>query len=181
MGEMVFMPKLNCVSTKKDNEYTFNHFYQYLFDFTTYQDDLNYVTMNGIEDSFYSKFQTFANTEYAVPLPQLSNKLFINFTGTSVVRENRLQFSYGEPIKGWLTPNNFPLRGTRAVRSFVRELAFTDSEGLPYESLTIRAVENVTFDLKVNIGHTNKRMDYNITWKSWTHALGYGNINRMEI
>ena len=140
---------------KKDNEYTFNHFYQYLFDFTTYQDDLNYVTMNGIEDSFYSKFQTFANTEYAVPLPQLSNKMFINFTGTSVVRENRLQFSYGEPIKGWLESkngqHNFPLRGTRAVRSFVRELAFTDSEGLPYESLTIRAVENVTFELKVNM------------------------------
>ena len=136
---------------KKDNEYTFNHFYQYLFDFTTYQDDLNYVTMNGIEDSFYSKFQTFANTEYGVPLPQLSNKLFLNFTGTSVVRENRLQFSYGEPIKGWLPPNNFPLRGTRAVRSFVRELAFTDSEGLPYDSLTIRAVENVTFELKVNM------------------------------
>lgn len=136
---------------KRDNEYAFNHFYQYLFDFTTYQDDLNYVTMNGIEDSFYSKFQTFASTEYAVPLPKLSNKLFLNFTGTSVVRENRLQFSYGEPIKGWLPPNNFPLRGTRAVRSFVRELAFTDGEGLPYESLTIRAVENVTFDLKVNM------------------------------
>ncbi len=136
---------------KRDNEYTFNHFYQYLFDFTTYQDDLNYVTMNGIEDSFYSKFQTFASTEYAVPLPKSSNKLFLNFTGISVVRENRLQFSYGEPIKGWLDGNNFPLRGTRAVRSFVRELAFTDGEGLPYESLTIRAVENVTFDLKVNM------------------------------
>jgi hypothetical protein len=135
---------------KRNNDYQLEYFYKYELDFTTYKDDTKYVTIAGKEIGLFSKVETFNETEYDIPLPA-TDKLFITYKGVKMFAVNSIQVGFGDCVKIGSSGFNFSLRGNRASRAFIQELSFTDLNGKPYETSTLRAVQDYTFVLKMRM------------------------------
>lgn len=135
---------------RRDNDYNMNQFYQYVLDFGSYIDNINYISLTGKEDSLYSKYDTFCDTEYDIDLPSAGNKTYLTYNGLGRIKRNTIQVGYGDAAFTGIDENGkftFGLLGTRAVQSYVKEIAFTNSEGLDYDFVKIRALSNCSFNL----------------------------------
>ena len=143
--------KTRTIIKKRMNDWTYAPFYIYKHDYSTYKDNLHYVEMSGLEDGLAKKFDTYKDTEYEIDLPT-TGKTFIDYTGASYVDRNQIQCLAGRiKEKTGIGNTKFVLGGNRAVRAYSDSLAFTDSDGLPYQSMTVRALKTITFDLNVNM------------------------------
>ena len=68
---------------KRENDWSMAEFYVYRLNFKSYKDNLRFVEIDGVEDGLLSKFQTYKDTQYEIPLPT-TNKEFLEYTGASV-------------------------------------------------------------------------------------------------
>lgn len=138
---------------KRQNDWSYAPFYTYKHDYSTYKDNLRYVEIAGIEDGLAKKFDTYKDTEYEIDLPT-SGKVFIDYSGAKYTTTNQIQAGAGS-IQGFQKPDivagndAYALRGTRAVRAYNNKVAFTDSKGLPYETMTFRALKSETISLTI--------------------------------
>ena len=135
---------------RMDNDFTMNQFYQYVLDFSSYTDNINYVSLTGKEDSLYSKYDTFSDTEYDISLPPAGSKTYLTYNGLGRLKRNTIQVGYGDAAFTGIDENGkftFGLLGTRAVESYVKEIAFTDEKGRYYDFVKIRALSNCSFNL----------------------------------
>ena len=141
---------------KRNNDWTMSEFYVYKLDFSTYKDNLKFIEISGIEDGLLSKFQAYKDTEYEIDLP-VSNKVFIDYTGAKYITTNQIQAKYGElEEKKSIGVDYYVIGGGRAVRAYNNKIAFTDSAGLPYETMTFRALQTASIDLQISLKITIK-------------------------
>ena len=142
--------KTKTIIKKRIDNWTYAPFYVYKHDYSTYKDDLKYVEISGIEDGLAKKYDTYKDTEYEIDLPS-SNKLFIDYTGASYVDKNIIQCLYGEMKEyKFVGTDYYALKGNRSVRSYNDKIAFTDGDGLPYTTMTFRALQTYT-DLNLKL------------------------------
>lgn len=140
---------------KRNNSWGFDNFYLYKLDFKTYKDNLYSIEINGLEDGLLSKFNACADTEYEIPLA--SEKRFLSYTGVSKVQSNILQAGVGQ-----LTANHvgvsyfFPIKGSRAVRSYAPEFKFTDADGNPFTTMMFQCLSSHTVSVKISLAHIIK-------------------------
>ena len=136
---------------KRNNDWVYNSFYKYRLDFSTYTDSMNFIDISGIEEGLLSAFSAYKDTEYEITLPIFD---FINYTGISVERRNLIQANFGEMYeKSGIGDSIYPLGGSRSVRTYSDSLAFVDFNGEPYETMTIRCIKDITFDLHVKLNN----------------------------
>jgi len=136
---------------KRNNDWGFDSFYQYRLDFSTYTDTGKFIEISGIEEGLLSAFSAYKDTEYEITLP-ITNT--VNFTGISVDRKNLIQALFGKMYeKSDLGNDVYPLGGNRSVRTYSDSLAFVDSNSEPYETMTIRCIKDITFDLHVKLNN----------------------------
>lgn len=136
---------------KRGNDWQMEEFYTYRLDFSTYKDNLKFIEISGIEDGLLSKFKANKDTEYEIDLP-ISNKVFIDYTGAKYTTTNQIQAKYGElEEKESIGEYYYVIGGSRAVRAYNNKIAFTDSEGLPYETMTFRALQTASIDLQISL------------------------------
>ena len=141
---------------KRGNDWQMEEFYTYRLDFSTYKDNLKFIEISGIEDGLLSKFKANKDTEYEIDLP-ISNKVFIDYTGAKYTTTNQIQAKYGElEEKESIGEDYYVIGGSRAVRAYNNKIAFTDSEGLPYETMTFRALQTASIDLQISLKITIK-------------------------
>lgn len=136
---------------KRENDWSMAEFYVYRLNFKSYKDNLRFVEIDGIEDGLLSKFQTYKDTQYEIPLPT-ANKEFLEYTGASVTKKNLIQCLYGS-IQSYekedIGEDVYLLKGNRAVRTYNDSLIFTDPNGEPFQTMTFRCVKAVDFTAKV--------------------------------
>ena len=136
---------------KRNNDWVYDSFYKYRLDFSTYTDSMNFIEISGIEEGLLSAFSAYKDTEYKITLP-ITNT--IDFTGISVDRKNLIQALFGKMYeKSDLGDDVYPLGGNRSVRTYSDSLAFVDFNGEPYETMTIRCIKDITFDLHVKLNN----------------------------
>lgn len=136
---------------KRENDWSMVEFYVYRLNFKSYKDNLRFVEIDGIEDGLLSKFQTYKDTQYEIPLPTV-NKEFLEYTGASVTKKNLIQCLYGSIQnyeKEGIGEDVYLLKGSRAVRTYNDSLVFTDPNGEPFQTMTFRCVKAVDFTAKV--------------------------------
>lgn len=135
---------------KRQNDWTYAPFYAYKHDYSTYKDNLHYIEIAGLEDGLAKKFDTYKDTEYEIPLPATNDKIFIDYTGASYTDKNTIQCGYGKMSeKDGIGDDFYVLKGDRSVRSYTDKLAFTDSDGVPYETMTFRALQTATIPIDI--------------------------------
>ena len=136
---------------KRENDWSMAEFYVYRLNFKSYKDNLRFVEIDGVEDGLLSKFQTYKDTQYEIPLPT-TNKEFLEYTGASVTKKNLIQCLYGS-IQNYekedIGEDVYLLKGSRAVRTYNDSLVFTDPNGEPFQTMTFRCVKAVDFTAKV--------------------------------
>ena len=136
---------------RRKNDWTYAPFYVYRHDYSKYKDNMKYVEIPGIEDGLADKFDTYKDTEYEIDLP-ISNKIFIDYSGAKYTTTNQIQAKYGElEEKEDIGEDYYVIGGSRAVRAYNNKIAFTDSEGLPYETMTFRALKTASIDLEISL------------------------------
>ena len=134
---------------RRQDDWTYAPYYVYKHDYSTYKDNMYFVEMAGIEDGLIQKIDTYKDTEFDIDLPT-ENKLFLEYTGVSVVKSNQIQCGYGKTeLKPGMGTGVYLLRGTRAVRAYNDKIAFTDPSGLPFETMTMRCLVSATVSLKL--------------------------------
>lgn len=132
---------------KLDNNWDYQLFYKYRLDFSKCTDKLYEFEVPGIEEGLAVKFEKYKDTEYEVDLPS-SNKIFIDYSGASYTDKNTIQCGYGKlGEKG--AEDFYVLKGSRSVRSYTDKIAFTDANGLPYETMTFRALKTTTIPIDI--------------------------------
>lgn len=135
---------------RRKNDWTYAPFYVYRHDYSKYKDNMKYVEIPGIEDGLADKFDTYKDTEYEIDLP-ISNKVFIDYSGASYTDKNTIQCGFGDlgDDKEGIGDDNYVLKGTHAIRSYTDKIAFTDSNGLPYKTMTFRALKSGNIPIDV--------------------------------
>ena len=141
---------------KRNQNYELENFYAYELDFTTFKDDTKYVSIAGKELGLFDKVNTQRDIAFDIPLPD-TNRMWLNYEGMTVEASNSIQLHFGDAIK--LSNYNYAIRGSRASRTYTKEISFTDINGLPYESTTLRALEDcvVSYDMDINLTERQRR------------------------
>lgn len=136
---------------KRIDNWTYVPFYTYKHDYSTYKDDGKFVEISGLEDGLAYKYETYKDTEFELSLP-IYDKTYLSYTGESVFRNNQIQCGYGKMReKENIFNRGFVLLGSRAVRAYNDSLSFTDTDGLPYDTMTFRCIKDVTFNLDLSL------------------------------
>ena len=136
---------------RRKSDWTYEPYYTYKHDYSKFKDNGKFVEVSGLEDGLAKKFETYKDTEFEITLTKAESN-FVAYTGESVFRTNQIQCGAGRmKQKDGLYNYAFVPPGTRAVREYSDSIAFTDSNGLPYETMTIRAIKTTTFTLKLNL------------------------------
>lgn len=133
---------------KRQNDWTYAPFYTYKHDYSTYKDNLRYAEISGIEDGLAKKISTYKDTEYEIDLP--ISKTFLDYTGANYTTTNQLQAKYGKLAeKTTIGEDMYVIGASRAVRAYNNKVAFTDGDGLPYETMTFRALETTSIEIDI--------------------------------
>lgn len=136
---------------RRKSNWTYEPYYTYKHDYSKFKDNGKFVEVSGLEDGLAKKFETYKDTEFEITLTKAESN-FVAYTGGSVFRTNQIQCGAGRmKQKDGLYNYAFVPLGTRAVREYSDSIAFTDSNGLPYKTMTIRAIKTTTFTLKLNL------------------------------
>lgn len=129
---------------RRKSDWTYEPYYTYKHDYSKFKDNGKFVEISGLEDGLAKKFDTYKDTEYEIDLPT-TGKTFIDYTGASYVDKNIIQCLYGEmKEKPNIGTDYYALKGNRSVRSYNDKIAFTDGNGLPYTTMTFRALQTYT-------------------------------------
>lgn len=142
---------------KRNNSWGFGAFYLYKLDFKTYKDNSYSVEISGLEDGLLSKFNANSDTAYDITLPTV--KQSISYEGVSIQRDNTIQAGVGTLDMWYAQGGNrhFPLKGSRAVRSYTADFSFVDDSGTPFTTMTFKCVNAVTVPtFKIDMGHVMK-------------------------
>ena len=141
---------------KRNQNYELENFYAYELDFTTFKDDTKYVSIAGKELGLFDKVNTQRDIVFDIPLPN-TDRMWLTYEGMTVEASNSIQLHFGDAIK--LSNYNYAIRGSRVSRTYIKEIAFTDINGLPYESTTLRALEGcvVSYDMDINLTARQRR------------------------
>ena len=141
---------------KRNQNYELENFYAYELDFTTFKDDTKYISIAGKELGLFDKVNTQRDTVFDIPLPS-TNRMWLNYEGMTVEASNSIQLHFGDAIK--LSNYNYAIRGSRVSRTYTKEISFTDINGLPYESTTLRALEDcvISYDMDINLTARQRR------------------------
>lgn len=137
---------------ERSNEWTYSEVYRYRIDFTTYKDNGSFIEVSGLEDSLLDKLDKYRDSEYEIDLP--TTKTFLDYTGMKQDRLNIIQCNAGS-IKDYqktgLAEDVYLLGGKRTTRGYNDKVSFTDSNVLPYETMTIRCIGSATVNLTLRI------------------------------
>jgi hypothetical protein len=137
---------------KRQNDWSFAPNYTYKHDYSTYKDNGRFVEISGLEDGLAKKFEVYKSTEYTIPLPPENEKIFVDYSGVTVDRTNIIQCGFGKlKEKGDIGEDFYVLGGNRSVRSYTDIISFTDTDGLPYETMTFRMLKTATFSFTLNM------------------------------
>lgn len=137
---------------KRQNDWTYAPYYIYRLDFSSYKDDLSTVEMSGVEDGLAHKVELAKDTEFDIPLPEKEiDKVYMEYTGVSVVKSNQLQCLYGDTVYKSGLAGAHVLRANRAVRTYSDSLSFLTTEGEPFDTMTFRCVQDGTFHISLSL------------------------------
>jgi len=139
---------------KASNDWEYVEFYRYRLDFSKAVDKMYQIDLAGVEEGLAVKFEKYKDTEYEIDLPATADKVFIDYSGASYIDKNTIQCGFGEMLQ--IGVSTFVLSGERSVRTYTDKLAFTDSNGLPYETMTFRALQTGDIDIDVFMNVTIK-------------------------
>lgn len=140
---------VKCIIKKRNNDWTVSTFYEYKLDFTTYNDNIQFIEITGTETGLLSKLMAYRDTEYDIALPT-SGKSFMNYDGITINKKNLIQCGYGAtielPHEDWYSPI-----GYRSGRTYNDKISFVDSNGLPWKNMMFQVLEAGTYRIRVKL------------------------------
>ena len=138
---------------KRKNNWDKEQFYIYILDFRTYKDNFSSISISGLEDGLLSKYTSKADTEYEIGFENSASCL--NFAGVDKEVENIVQQGIGKAIYARVEIGGgralYHLKGERAVRRYSNKILFVNTDGVPYETMTFRAIATTTINLSIDV------------------------------
>lgn len=140
---------------KRNEDWTYSEYITLVFDFKTYKDDGDYITIELKENSLRELIDSNMDTEYDVlvdndiaqptlipKVPFLSNNIIQCYSGKSGDLFIYQEYTHNK------TYAYFP-NGERSTREFSQHFSFVNDDGSPYTHFEFSVVQDVTMSLTI--------------------------------
>ena len=132
----------------RNEDWTYSHFADFQLDFSTYEDDFNYVTISVREISYRDKINANMETEYELTFPASSSiDNLLEYKGIRRIANNVLQ--YTSPDRSGGRTNKYrPISGAmRSARAYDPDLTFNgDGTDNPATRFEVTVNRDITFN-----------------------------------